>query len=102
MGARMLSFLSPADPGHPPSPSPPETDPILLSRLLFTAGHVAQCQVVHLEVGITNELKRRRYQTEDGGPAPAVIPAQTPGTVRRGKTPRKVGGLGLFRYPVCW
>lgn len=32
---------------------------LMLSRLLFCAGHVAQCQVVHCELNIVRERKKR-------------------------------------------
>ena len=36
-----------------------------LARLLFAAGHIAQQQLVHLEVSISTELKRRRAVREE-------------------------------------
>ena len=37
---------------------------VVLSRLLFCAGHVAQCQVLHCEVHIVQERKRMRPENQ--------------------------------------
>lgn len=88
------------------SPSPQELNPLFLSRLLFCAGHVAQWQLIHLEVNLTKELKRRRnlQETErettaeeegDFNPSkatPGPTPRSTASKSRLAKkTPRKVG-----------
>lgn len=38
---------------------------IVLSRLLFCAGHVAQCQVLHCELHIVQERKKVRMLNPD-------------------------------------
>ena len=88
------------------SPSPQELNPLLLSRLLFCAGHVAQWQLIHLEVNLTKELKRRRNlqeterETTAEGEGDFDPSKATPGPTPRStaskshlakKTPRKVG-----------
>ena len=88
------------------SPSPQELNPLFLSRLLFCAGHVAQWQLIHLEVNLTKELKRRRNlqeteretTAEEGGDfdpskaTPGPTPRSTASKSRLAKkTPRKVG-----------
>ena len=85
------------------SPSSHELNPLLLSRLLFCAGHVAQWQLIHLEVNIAKELKRRRnlQETErentagEKGATPGPTPRSTASKSRLAKkTPRKVGVFG--------
>ena len=85
------------------SPSPQELNPLLLSRLLFCAGHVAQWQLIHLEVNIAKELKRQRnlQETErentagEKGATPGPTPRSTASKSRLAKkTPRKVGVFG--------
>ena len=85
------------------SPSPQELNPLLLSCLLFCAGHVAQWQLIHLEVNIAKELKRRRnlQETErentagEKGATPGPTPRSTESKSRLAKkTPRKVGVFG--------
>ena len=85
------------------SPFPHELNPLLLSRLLFCAGHVAQWQLIHLEVNIAKELKRRRnlQETErensagEKGATPGPTPRSTASKSRLAKkTPRKVGVFG--------
>lgn len=36
---------------------------IILSRLLFCTGHIAQCQVVHCELNIVKERKKMSHGT---------------------------------------
>lgn len=40
-----------------------------MSRLLFCAGHIAQCQVIHVEVHILNEMKRMKTANQEQSPA---------------------------------
>lgn len=49
-----------------PSPDPSLNNPLLaLSRLLFVFGHTAKQHLVHLEVTISKELKKRRQSSTD-------------------------------------
>jgi len=45
-----------------------EVQSLVLARLLASVGNIAQRQLVHLEVTISKELKRRRLEQE--GPSP--------------------------------
>lgn len=85
--ARLLDSLSSSTTGAAAPPSPSSPSPFLLSRLLHMVGQVAQCQLVHLEVAIASELKRRRAAGAGGegrGQA-STSKGKTPA-----KTPRKV------------
>ena len=63
---------------------------VTLSRLIFTAGHIAQWQVVHLEGYVTRELKRKREIATEGEGARRKSHG-TPGALggRIGRTPRR-------------
>lgn len=54
-----------------------------LARLLFAAGQMAQQQLVHLEVNISTELKRRRAVKEEREMAARKTPATTRRRSRR-------------------
>ena len=61
---------------------------VTLSRLIFTAGHIAQWQVVHLEGFVTRELKRKREMAAEGERRKTNgTPAASGGRV--GRTPRR-------------
>eukprot|EP00731_Ephydatia_muelleri_P015359 Em0008g1079a len=45
--------------------SAPRVNPLFLSRLLHAVGHVAEQQMIHLEVNISTELKRRKMAEEE-------------------------------------
>lgn len=45
-----------------------EVQSLVLARLLGSVGDIAQRQLVHLEVTISKELKRRRLEQEDTSP----------------------------------
>ena len=47
------------------SSAPPPVNPLFLSRLLHVVGHVAEQQMIHLEVSISTELKRRSMVEEE-------------------------------------
>jgi len=45
-----------------------EVQSLVLARLLGSVGNIAQQQLVHLEVTISKELKRKRLEQEDADP----------------------------------
>ena len=45
-----------------------EVQSLVLARLLGSVGNIAQSQLVHLEVAISKELKRRRLEQEGASP----------------------------------
>ena len=56
------------DPSQPLSEAPPlSVNLLFLSRLLHVVGHVAQQQMIHIEVSISAELKRRKMMEEEEG-----------------------------------
>ncbi len=40
---------------------------VFLARLLFCAGHIAQCQVLHCELNIVNERKKMMKELQKAG-----------------------------------
>ncbi|CAI8031321.1 Condensin complex subunit 1 [Geodia barretti] len=71
---------------------PSDFNSLTLSRLIFTAGHVAQWQVIHLETCVARELKRRREAAAEEGERSGGKRGKTPSSSSARKTPRHTPG----------
>lgn len=71
--------------------------PVLLSRLFFLAGHIMKEQVIHLEVSVLKEMKRRRQEQQERTATSSM--STSGGRDKRSKNNKNQVHLPLLPHP---